>query len=268
MLRPSRSIALALAGALCVSACDAIPPPDATFVSPSDIKTFDPVDAGDLYAGGAQRQVYDGLLEYDYLKRPPELIPALASALPEISEDELTFTFHLRDDIYFHDSTCFDPERKVKAKGRRVVAEDFVYCWKRLVAMPDSKGNWVLAGKIIGLDEWAARAGKKLGELQDKRNRYYPFEHPEMRELVAEPVEGLRALDDTTFQVKLSEAYPQFLWVLAMSYTVVYPHEALEEHGLEFRYHPVGTGPYTVDEFWPFDLKVSFTRNPTFRESF
>lgn len=264
---PSLSaFALAAVAAVCLSSCDAPPPADATFVSSAAVKTFDPVEAGDMYSGGAQHQVYEGLLEYHYLKRPAELIPSMAASMPEVSEDGLTFTFRLRDDLVFQDSIVFDPDHRAVAKGRKVVAEDFVYCWKRLMGMPDSQGSWLLEGKVEGLDEWAQRAKTELGKLLDARNTYYPFEHPDMRELISEPVSGLRALDEHTLMVKLTEPYPQFLWTLAMGYTAVYPREALEYWGMEFRYHPVGSGPYSTDEFWPFEGKIRFWRNPTYRD--
>ena len=63
---------------------------------------------------------------------------------------------------------------------------------------------------------------------------------------------------------ELSEPYPQFLWTLTMG--LVYPHEAVEHYGVEFQNHPVGTGPYRVDEFWIFDRKITFLRNPTWHE--
>ncbi len=48
-------------------------------------------------------RVYDRLLEFD---EGLNLVPGL-SALPEISKDGLTYTYHLRTDAYFHDDACF-----------------------------------------------------------------------------------------------------------------------------------------------------------------
>jgi peptide/nickel transport system substrate-binding protein len=53
------------------------------------------------------RNVYEGLLEY--VPASTELRPALADSW-EISEDGLEYTFHLRDDVLFHDGTPFDAE--------------------------------------------------------------------------------------------------------------------------------------------------------------
>jgi ABC-type transport system substrate-binding protein len=247
-----------VAAAACLAAlpaCTRAPEPDARFPVIAEIKGFDPAYTSDQYAAGAQFQVFEPLLEFHPLKRPFELMPCLAEAMPEESADHLVFTFRIRDAL-FQDDACFPG-----GKGRKVTAQDFVWCFKRLMAVPDSQMNWIFAGKIKGLDDWAARAGKKLEDVFDHRDRHYPFESPEMAELAAEEVPGLRALDDRTLRIELAEPYPQFLWTLTMG--LVYPHEAVERYGVEFQNHPVGTGPYHVDEFWIFDRKITFVRNPT-----
>ncbi len=257
MRRASRLTSL-LIGTACLWAggCAREPEPDARFVCPAEIKGFDPAYTSDSYAAGAQFQVYEPLLEIHPLKRPFELMPCLAESMPEASPDHMTFTFRIRGDAPFQDDPCFPG-----GKGRKVTAQDFVWCIKRLMAVPDSQVNWLFAGKVKGLDDWAARAGKRLEGLFDHRNRHFPFESPQMRDLVDEEVPGLRALDDRTLRIELSEPYPQLLWALTMA--LVYPHEAVERYGVEFQNHPVGTGPYHVDEFWIFDRRITFERNPT-----
>ena len=54
------------------------------------VKGLDPVNAGDTYSSTEIARVYEGLLEYHYLKRPYELQPNLAESMPEVSEDGLT----------------------------------------------------------------------------------------------------------------------------------------------------------------------------------
>ena len=46
-------------------------------------------------------------------------MPALAADMPVISDDELTYTFTLRDAQY--------------SNGDTIVADDLVYAWKRLI---------------------------------------------------------------------------------------------------------------------------------------
>jgi ABC-type transport system substrate-binding protein len=131
------------------------------------------------------------------------------------------------------------------------------------MAVPASQGAWIFEGKIKGLSEWARRAGAKLSELYDDLNDHYPFEHPEMEALIAQDVPGLRALDDHTLRVELTEPYPQFLWTTAMPYAFPYPREAVFKYGIELLHHPVGCGPYRVEDYWIFDRRITFVRNPT-----
>ncbi len=257
-----RTAALALL-LVSLGGCEEEWKPDVRVVSTAMIKGFDPIGTGDTYSSGAQGQVFEGLYEYHYLKRPFELRPSIADGMPEVSEDGLTYTFKLKKDIVFQDADCFPG-----GTGRAVKADDFVYCLKRLMAVPSSTGSWVLQGKIAGLDEWAARCGQKLSEVYDIVNEYYPFEHPDVAPFIDEEVAGLRALDDHTLQITLVEPYPQFMWTLAMSYTVAYPREAVETYGMGVQTKPVGSGPYICKQYWPFDLKVQLERNPTYREDY
>ena len=79
-----------------------------------------------------------------------------------------------------------------------------------------------------------------------------------------EPVEGLKALDRYTLQVKLAEPYPQLIWVLTMSYTFAMPREALEYYGAEFLNHPVGTGPFIIKDWKWRNYRIVYGRNPNY----
>jgi oligopeptide transport system substrate-binding protein len=256
-MRRTRLLATCLAAALAAGSCQPKDEPDARFVSVADIKGFDPVFCNDQYSAGAQVQVYEGLTEFAYLKRPVELVPLLAEATPEVSKDGLVYTFKIRDAV-FQDDPCFP-----QGKGRKVLAQDFVWCWKRLMADPSSTGSWIFEGKIAGLDEWTKKAQAIVRPMYDRVNEHYPVEAPEMRAVMAESVAGLSAPDEHTLRVQLVEPYPQFMWTTAMPFTVVYPPEACTRYGIDLMNHPVGTGAYHVEDYWVFDKKITFVRNPT-----
>ena len=61
------------------------------------IKGLDPAAAQDIFSQQALVQVYEGLLHFHYLKRPIELMPLLAQAMPEVSADRLTYTFKIKN---------------------------------------------------------------------------------------------------------------------------------------------------------------------------
>src|SRR5436309_12255914 len=75
--------------------------------STSRIRGFDPVQSSDVPSSHAIYKVYEGLYEYEYLVRPYTVRPQLAEAMPEVSPDGLTYTFHLKKGIKFIDDPCF-----------------------------------------------------------------------------------------------------------------------------------------------------------------
>ncbi|MFG1483858.1 ABC transporter substrate-binding protein [Halobacteriovorax sp. HFRX-2_2] len=210
----------------------------------SEVKGMDPIYSNDKYSSNEVGRVYEGLLEYHYLKRPYTLVPNLAESLPEVSEDGLTYTFKIKQGVLFHDDAAFKD-----GKGRELVAQDFVYSIKRL-ADPKLQGLgwWLLQDKIVGLDEWREKNSKK--DTVD----------------YTEVVEGLKTLDKYTLQFKLKKQFPQFLYSLAMPFTFVVAKEVVDHYGKEFLNHPVGTGPFMLKEFRQSAKKFTYEVNPNFRK--
>lgn len=214
-------------------------------VSPEKVSGFDPINASDRYSGNEVGKVYEGLFEFHPLKRPYELIPNLAEALPTVSADGLSYTIKLKKGVLFHDSPAFKD-----GIGREMKAEDVIYSIKRL-ADPKltAKGWWLLDDRISGLNEW--------------RTKYSTAEATNY----AEEIDGIKKTDDYTIVVKLKKPYPQFLYALAMPYTFIVAKEAVEYFGKEFLNYPVGTGAFILPKFDQSNLIV-YNRNPKFRDKF
>jgi peptide/nickel transport system substrate-binding protein len=70
------------------------------------ISTIDPADAYSIFAGNLLYNLGDRL--YTYKIGTTELEPQLATALPKVSADGLTYTIPLRQGVVFHDSTPFN----------------------------------------------------------------------------------------------------------------------------------------------------------------
>jgi peptide/nickel transport system substrate-binding protein len=70
------------------------------------IRTIDPADAYELFSGNLLYNLGDRL--YTYAPGTTQLVPQLATALPKISADGLTYTIPLRQDVTFHDGTPFN----------------------------------------------------------------------------------------------------------------------------------------------------------------
>ena len=188
------------------------------------ILTLDPIYAKDLPHIWACNQVFNSLVAFD---DKMNLVPMVAKSW-DISEDGLRYTFHLRDDVQFHEDKCFD---ELNAKSRFVTAQDFVYSFNRVVDKTlNSPGLWIFSSVKHDDDHYA-----------------------------------FTALDDTTFQIELSKPFPPFLGILSMTYASVVPHEAVEYYGDNFRSHPVGTGPFRF-QYWKEGVKLVFRKNPNYFE--
>ena len=204
---------------------------------------FDPAQITDLYSAIVCANIFDAPYEYDYLARPARVKPNLAEALPEVSADFRTFTFRLRKGIYFADDPAFG------GRKREVTAQDFVYTIKRFYD-PKNKSprlSGIVEDNILGLDELRkkAEAGGKFD---------YDTE-----------VEGLRALDRYTVQIKLGETRPRFVQGLADPGVFgIVAREVVEKYGDRIMEHPVGTGPFMLKE-WRRSSRMTFLRNPDFR---
>jgi peptide/nickel transport system substrate-binding protein len=70
------------------------------------VSTLDPADAYSIFSGNLLYNLGDRL--YSYKLGTSELQPQLATALPQVSTDGLTYTIPLRQGVLFHDGTKFD----------------------------------------------------------------------------------------------------------------------------------------------------------------
>lgn len=71
-------------------------------------ETLDPADVYEIFPGILLYNLGDRL--YTYKPGTTELEPQLATAMPEVSEDGLTYTIPLREGVMFHDGKPFNAE--------------------------------------------------------------------------------------------------------------------------------------------------------------
>ncbi|MEI6738659.1 MAG: ABC transporter substrate-binding protein, partial [Pseudomonadota bacterium] len=82
------------------------------------------------------------------------------------------------------------------------------------------------------------------------------------------PLEGLRTLDRYTFQIKLREPKPNFIYTLTdCRVACAVAREVVEKYGSDIASHPVGTGAYQLT-FWKRSSQMVFEFNPNFREAY
>ena len=220
------------------------------------ILTLDPIYAKDLPHIWACNQIFNGLVAFD---DEMNIIPAIAKSW-NISDDGMTYTFILRDDVYFHEDESFVKTTRLQDhkttrsllvdslscglvdfnKTRKVVAQDFVYSFNRVLDRKlNSSGSWIFANV------------ERRQQTTD--NGQQTFEY------------AFAAVNDTVLEIKLSQPFPAFLGILSMTYASVVPQEAVEYYGTEFGRHPVGTGPFKF-QYWKEGVKLVFRKNPIYFE--
>lgn len=223
------------------------------FALSDDVKSWDPATAYDQISLDLVPSVYETLYQYDYHSDSYKIVPLLAADLPTFSKDGLIVTIPIRQDIRYQDDACFESGR-----GRVVTAHDFVFAFKRL-AHPkiQSQGWWIWDGKIKGLNAFRE---KLLQTPAAQRDSVFS----------ETPIEGLRAKDNHTLEIKLTRPYPQLLPILTLTFTAPVAPEAIKKYGDEsglITDHPVGTGPFRL-ESWKRNQSIRLTRNPHFHPEF
>ncbi|HKX40343.1 MAG TPA: ABC transporter substrate-binding protein [Burkholderiaceae bacterium] len=207
--------------------------------------SLDPAKVNDLYSRSLIPHIHEGLLTYDHLARPVKIKPLTAESLPQHSDDYRVWTIKVRPGIYFADDPAF------KGRKRELVAQDYVYSFKRFADPANKSPVWTSleTERLVGLKELRDEA------LKNKK----PFDYD--RE-----IDGVRALDRYTLRFTLAESRPRFHENLASgdSFGAV-AREVVEFYGDQAEAHPVGTGPFKLAQ-WRRSSFLAFERNPDFRE--
>jgi oligopeptide transport system substrate-binding protein len=189
-----------------------------------DPQTLDPAKLNDMAAWWVSMNLFEGLLTPAPGNTPP--VPGVAKALPTVSEDGRVWTFELRTDAKWSD-------------GKPVVAEDFVYAWRRAVD-PETGGK-------SGNDFRAIQGATAILEGSQK-------------DLTAL---GVSAPDPHTLVVKLDHPHPAFDLKVASPAFFPVRRDVVEAHGDRWSLpeHIVSNGAYVLAEWKPRDRLV-MTKNP------
>ena len=108
------------------------------------IASLDPAFAKNQSIMWTVHQLYNTLVEID---KDLNIIPSIAKSW-EISDDRRIYTFHLRNDVFFHDDSAF-----ALKKGRQLVAQDIAYSFNRVIdKQTASPGAWIFNNKIDSLN--------------------------------------------------------------------------------------------------------------------
>jgi len=210
-------------------------------VASPDIDTLDPQQYSDSPSYDVLDAIFEPLYEWDYLRSPPRLSPVTAAGPLEITDGGKTWTLRVKPGIFFTDDPAF------KGKPRELTAEDYVYSYKRWLDPNLRRGGApIITDLIIGARPVvdAARAAGKFD--YDRR------------------IEGLRALDRYTLQLRLNEVnYPNIQDMIG--FVGASAREVVEAAGGDIRTRAVGTGPYRLRD-WKRGSRIILEANPGYRQ--
>ena len=188
-----------------------------------DPETVDPALNSAVDGGEMILHAFEGLLKLDENGDPE----AGQAEKWEVSEDGLTYTFHLRDGLKWSD-------------GSDLTAEDFVYSWQRVcdpnVAAPYAE---TVLGMVEGYDKAVAGDIEKL---------------------------GVEAKDDKTFVVHLANPCPYFESLAAFATLNPVQKETIETNGDAWATEAdtyISNGPFYMAEWVPGSY-VLMKKNPNY----
>ena len=243
--------------------------------------------------------IYQPPLQYHYLKRPYQLIPFAATAVPQpefydaagrrlpqdASAEDITYSdyvIRIRPGIRYqpHPALATDKEGNFvyhnlkrrelsgihaigdfKMRGtRELVAQDYVHQIKRLAHPRLHSPIMQLMGEyIVGLKDLAAQLAAENKKLP--RDGFL--------DLTKFEIAGVKATDRYTYRIRVRGKYPQFIYWLAMPFFAPIPPEAdrfyaqpgLPERNITLDWFPIGTGPYMLTVNNP-NRQMVLERNP------
>ena len=223
-------------------------------------KHLDPVQSYSSNEYAFIGEIYEPILQYNYLKQPYELEPLTATEIPQpvyydaqgealpssASLDQIAYslyTIHIKPGILYQPHPAFAKDAQgdylyqhlsedqlqhiyrisdfPQTGTRELTAADYVYQIKRL-AHPKlhSPIFGVMSEYIVGLAEYAKTLQAAYKQLAGSADKLVYLD------LTKYPLAGAKQIDRYTYQIKVKGKYPQLLYWLAMPFFAPVPQEA------------------------------------------
>lgn len=188
-----------------------------------DPPSLDPATANDNISFTVLRGAYEGLTKY---AKDGSIVPGIAHDW-DISNDQLTYTFHLRDAKW--------------SNGDPVTAMDFEYAWKRAL-QPVTASNYAYI--LYYVKNAQAYNGGKITDAAQV---------------------GVKALDNKTLQVTLEQPTPYFYKLVSFITYLPLNQKALS-HNPNWAADPskmITNGPFTIHA-WKHNDSLILRKNPNY----
>jgi oligopeptide transport system substrate-binding protein len=193
-----------------------------------------PANTNEVYGGRVVELLFEGLRSYD---SSGKAVNELADSIE--SPDAQNWTIKVKQGSKF-------------TNGEAITAKTFVDSWNFAANSKNLQNNGFFFESIAGYSEVSAVTTSKSA---DGKTTTTPAP-------TADTMSGLKATDDSTITVKLSQ--PEADWSLRLGYSAFYPlPSAALKDPKTFGENPVGNGPYKFEKTgsWVHDQSISLVKN-------
>lgn len=195
-------------------------------------KTIDPALNTAVDGGIMLNHLFEGLMTYD---AKGKIVNGVAEKV-DISEDELTYTFHFRDGLKWSD-------------GKPLTAKDFVFSWKRLLDPRTAADYSYMLESIKGASEVMEADPKNASAIEAVLNNL-----------------AISAPDDKTFKVELIAKTPYFKDICAFPATFPVREDIVsDKNWTQDPKKYIGNGPYKMTE-WKHQAVIKTVKNKNYRD--
>lgn len=268
-------------------------------------KTLDPAKAYSSNEYGFIGQIYEPVLQYDYLKRPYQVIPQTAAVMPTVQyldKDRQLLPAEADDKTISYSVYTIQLKRGIKYQPHPAFAKDkqgsYYY--------HDLADDYLETHDINALAGFAHQGSRELiadDYIYQVKRLASPKTHSPILGLMSEyivglkdyaqqlsklpvsddvffdlrqyPLKGVKKINDYEYQIILKGKYPQFMYWLAMPFFSPIPWEVdkfysqadMDENNLNFNWYPVGTGAFMLTENNP-NRRMVLTKNPNYHEDY
>ncbi len=268
---------------------------------PEQPKTLDPAKSYSSNEYQFIASIYEPILQYEYLTRPYKLVPLMGTEMPNISYYDVTgrevteaqsdliartiYKIQIQKGVFYQPHPAFAkdshgnfryqnlPADYLKKQGisqlkdfqytgtREVKADDYIYEIKRLAnPIVNSPIYGLMSEHIVGFKEFNTKLPKPSASFLDLR---------------LYSLDGVKKIDDYSFEITIKGHYAQFIYWLAMPFFSPIPWEVdrfyhepdMDDKNLSFGWYPVGTGPFMISENNP-NSHIILDKNPNYHKDY
>jgi oligopeptide transport system substrate-binding protein len=203
------------------------------FMSSEKIASLFPIESLDVFSQRILCQIYEPLFKIDLTSL--KATPLIAESFT-INKNASVYIFKIRKGVKFHEDECFSDG------SRELTAEDVKFSLDLACSgLPSNQVSYLLTNYVKGAKSFMEST--KMG-------------------INGKSVSGIKVIDAYTLKIELDQSFIGLEKILSHTGLSIIPKEAFEKYGKEISQHPVGTGPFMLEN--TNEQEIILKRNPTY----